>query len=196
MEIPLNISSEPELEEILSRPTKDLVKMISGLDGDILFLGVAGKIGVSMAIMAKRAVDLSGKKKRVIGLSRFSQEYQKKLLEKQGIEIIQGDLIDPEFVKGLPKIKNIFFLAGMKFGAEENLSLTWAVNSYLPGLVADHFTGSRIVAFSTGCVYPLVPISYGGSMEEDLPDPVGEYAQSCLGRERMFSNTDRIELCG
>jgi hypothetical protein len=118
MEIPLNISSEPELDEILSRPTKDLVKMISGLDGDILFLGVAGKIGVSMAIMAKRAVDLSGKKKRVIGLSRFSQEYQKKLLEKQGIEIIQGDLIDPEFVKGLPKIKNIFFLAGMKFGAE------------------------------------------------------------------------------
>ena len=186
MEIPLNISSEPELDEILSRPTKDLVKMISGLDGDILFLGVAGKIGVSMAIMAKRAVDLSGKKKRVIGLSRFSQEYQKKLLEKQGIEIIQGDLIDPEFIKGLPKIKNIFFLAGMKFGAEENLSLTWAVNSYLPGLVADHFTGSRIVAFSTGCVYPLVPISYGGSMEEDLPDPVGEYAQSCLGRERMF----------
>jgi len=89
-------------------------------------------------------------------------------------------------VKGLPKIKNIIFLAGMKFGSEENLSLTWAVNSYLPALVANHFTDSRIVAFSTGCVYPLVPISAGGSLETDMPEPVGEYAQSCLGRERMF----------
>jgi nucleoside-diphosphate-sugar epimerase len=183
---PDKISSEQELEEILSRPTKDLIKTISRLDGDMLFLGVAGKIGISMAIMAKRAVDSSGTKKRVIGLSRFSQENQKKLLEKEGIEIIEGDLLNPEFVKELPKIKNIIFLAGMKFGSEENLSLTWAINAYLPGLIIDHFTESRIVAFSTGCVYPLVPVSYGGSREVDKPDPVGEYAQSCLGRERIF----------
>jgi dTDP-4-dehydrorhamnose reductase len=186
MDISMKILSEAELDEILSRPTEDLIKMISGLDGDILFLGVAGKIGISMAIMAKRAVDLSGTGKRIIGLSRFSQRNQMKLLERQGIEIIEGDLLIPEFVKGLPKIKNIIFLAGMKFGSEENPSLTWAVNSYLPGLVADHFTESRIVAFSTGCVYPLVPISYGGSREVDQPEPLGEYAQSCLGRERMF----------
>ena len=185
MDIPLKIASEQELDEILSKPTRELVEMISGLDGDIMFLGVAGKIGISMALMAKRAVDLSGIKKRVIGLSRFSQKNQKNLLEREGIEIIEGDLLDPEFVKGLPKIKNIIFLAGMKFGSEENLSLTWAINSYLPGLVADHFTDSRIVAFSTGCVYPLVPIT-SGSKEIDKPDPVGEYAQSCLGRERMF----------
>ncbi len=184
--VPEKISNEQELDEILSRPAKDLIETISGLDGDILFLGVAGKIGISMAIMAKRALDLSGTKKRVIGLSRFSQENQKKALEKAGIEIIQGDLLDPEFVKGLPKVKNIIFLAGMKFGSEENLSLTWAINAYLPGLVADHFSESRIVAFSTGCVYPLVPVSHGGSKEADKPDPVGEYAQSCLGRERMF----------
>lgn len=139
-----------------------------------------------MAVMARRAIDLAGVDKRVIGLSRFSQESQIQILEKEGIEIIKGDLLDPSFVKGLPKIKNIIFLAGMKFGSEENLSLTWAINSYLPGLVADHFTESRIVAFSTGCVYPLVPVSSGGSKEDDKPDPVGEYAQSCLGRERMF----------
>ena len=185
-EVPEKISSEQQLDEILSRPTEDLIEMISGLDGDILFLGVAGKIGISMAVMAKRAVDLSGTKKRVIGLSRFSQENQMKVLEKAGVEIMRGDLLDPEFVKGLPKVKNIFFLAGMKFGSEENLSLTWAINAYLPGLIANHFSGSRIVAFSTGCVYPLVPVSYGGSKEADKPDPVGEYAQSCLGRERMF----------
>ena len=160
--------------------------MMSGLDGDILFLGAAGKIGISMAVMAKRAIELAGVDKRVIGLSRFSQESQIQVLEKEGIEIIKGDLLDPSFVKGLPKIKNIIFLAGMKFGSEDNLSLTWAINSYLPGLVADYFTESRIVAFSTGCVYPLVPVSHGGSKEDDKADPVGEYAQSCLGRERMF----------
>jgi len=187
MNAPLKkIKNEKELDEMLSRPTEDLVRMMSGLEGDILFLGVAGKIGISMAVMAKRAIDLAGVGKRVIGLSRFSQENQIHILEKEGIEIIKGDLLDPSFVLGLPKIKNIFFLAGMKFGSEENLSLTWAINSYLPGLIADHFTDSRIVAFSTGCVYPLVPVSYGGSKEVDKPDPVGEYAQSCLGRERMF----------
>ena len=180
------ISNEHELNEMLSRPTEGLVKMISGIDGDILLLGVAGKIGISMATMAKRAIDLAGVSKRVIGLSRFSQENQMQILEKEGIEIIKGDLLDPAFVKSLPQVKNIIFLAGMKFGSEENLSLTWAINSYLPALVADHFTESRIVAFSTGCVYPLVPISYGGSREEDPPAPVGEYAQSCLGRERLF----------
>ena len=187
MDAPLKkIKNEQELDEMLSRPTEDLVRMMSGLDGDILFLGVAGKIGISMAVMARRAIDLAGVDKRVIGLSRFSQESQIQILEKEGIEIVQGDLLDPSFVKGLPKIKNIIFLAGMKFGSEDNLSLTWAINSYLPGLVADHFTESRIVAFSTGCVYPLVPVSYGGSREDDKPGPVGEYAQSCLGRERMF----------
>jgi len=176
--LPKRILNEQELDEMLSRPSEALVKMMSGLDGDILLLGVGGKIGISMALMAKRAVDLSGIKRRVIGLSRFSQKDLIPILENAGIEIVKGDLLDPAFVNSLPKVKNMIFLAGMKFGSEENLSLTWAINSYLPGLVADHFTESRIVAFSTGCVYPLVPVSYGGSKEEDKPGPVGEYAQS------------------
>jgi nucleoside-diphosphate-sugar epimerase len=180
------IADEQQLDEMISRPTEELIKMIKALDGDILFLGVGGKIGVSMATMAKRAIDEAGVQKNVIGLDRFDSEAPIHKLEDKGIKIIRGDLLDPEFVKSLPNIKNIIFLAGMKFGSEENLSLTWAVNSYLPALVANHFTESRIVAFSTGCVYPLVPVSAGGSLETDMPGPVGEYAQSCLGRERMF----------
>jgi len=181
-----SIVNEQQLEELLSRPSEKLVNMIPELDGDILFLGAGGKIGASIAIMARRAIDLAGVKKRVIGLSRFSNEKQMQLLQEQGIETLRGDLLDQDFISQLPKVKNVVFLAGMKFGSEENLALTWAINSYLPALIADHFRDSRIVAFSTGCVYPLVPVAGGGSKESDIPDPVGEYAQSCLGRERMF----------
>jgi nucleoside-diphosphate-sugar epimerase len=192
MEEVQHIVNEEQLDEMISRPTEELVEMISTLEGDLLFLGVGGKIGISMASMAKRAIDQAGIYKRVIGLDRFDGTPAIQKLEEKGIEVIKGDLLDPEFVKGLPKVKNVIFLAGMKFGSEENLSMTWAVNSYLPALVANHFTESRIVAFSTGCVYPLVHVSGGGSVETDMPGPVGEYAQSCLGRERMFeygSNT-------
>ena len=180
------IADEQQLDEMLSKPTAELIDLISQLEGDLLFLGVGGKIGTSIAIMAKRAVEQVGIKKRVMGIDRFTDNQSSDRLKKQGIEIIIGDLMNNEFVKGLPKVKNIIFLAGMKFGSEENLSLTWAINSYLPAIIANHFTDSRIVAFSTGCVYPLVPVSSGGSLETDAPGPVGEYAQSCLGRERMF----------
>jgi nucleoside-diphosphate-sugar epimerase len=180
------IANEQHLDELISRPTEGLVNMLLQLDGDIMLLGVGGKIGVSMAMMAKRAIDQAGVKKRVVGLDRFNSEIPIQNLEAAGIEVVKGDLLDVDFVKGLPAVKNIIFLAGMKFGSEDNLSLTWAVNSYLPAIVADHFTQSRIVAFSTGCVYPLVTVSSGGSLETDAPRPIGEYAQSCLGRERMF----------
>jgi len=136
--------------------------------------------------MAKRACDEAGVRKSIIGVALFDSEDQQKSFEKIGIETIHGNLLDLAFIKSLPVLKNLFFLAGMKFGSLENLSLTWAVNSYMPAMVVEHFKKSRIVAFSTGCVYPLVPLASGGSKETDLPEPVGEYAQSCLGRERMF----------
>lgn len=180
------ISNEEQLEDLLSRPTKEGVEMFKKLDGDILFLGIGGKIGPSLANMAKRACDQAGVKKRIIGVSRFRSEEERRHIESFGIETIQGDLLEKEFLESLPKVKNVFFLAGMKFGSEDNLSLTWAMNSYLPALVAEHFRDSRIVAYSTGCVYPLVPVESGGSLETDMPQPIGEYAQSCLGRERMF----------
>lgn len=183
---PERILDDKQLEELLSRPTAETVDLFKRLEGDIMFLGIAGKIGPSLANMAKRACDEAGVRKRIIGVSRFSCEEEKKHIEDLGIEIFQGDLLERDFLESLPKVKNVFFLAGMKFGSEDNISLTWAMNSYLPALVAEHFKASTIVAYSTGCVYPLVPINSGGSKETDTPQPLGEYAQSCLGRERMF----------
>ena len=197
-EYPNQIADKALLEDMLSTPTAEAVKMFSDLEGDIMFLGIGGKIGPTLAKMAKRACDKAGAKKRIYGVSLFESNEQQKQIEDIGIETIHGDLLDKEFIKGLPLAKNVFFLAGMKFGSEENISLTWAVNAYMPALVADHFKGSNIVAFSTGCVYPLVPVESGGSLESDPPVPVGEYAQSCLGRERMFeygSKQHQTKVC-
>lgn len=191
IDYPEKIENEEQLEELLSRPTTETVEMFKKLDGDIIFLGIAGKIGPSLANMAKRACEEAGVKKRIIGVSRFRDKQEKSLIESFGIETIQGDLLDRNFLESLPKVKNVFFLAGMKFGSVDNLSLTWAMNSYLPALVAEYYKESRIVAYSTGCVYPLVPFGSGGSNETDAPQPVGEYAQSCLGRERMFEYGSR-----
>ena len=185
---PETIENEQQLEELLSRPTTEVVDLFKTLEGDIIFLGIAGKIGPSIARMARRATDEAGISRRIIGVSRFSNQQEQKDIESHGIETIKGDLLDPEFVKSLPLVKNVIFLAGMKFGAEGNLSLTWAMNTLVPALVAAHYKNSTIVAFSTGCVYPLVSIQSGGSLETDRPVAVGEYAQSCLGRERMFEH--------
>lgn len=190
-EYPDTIANEEKLEELLSKPTDEAVKMFSGLEGDIMFLGIGGKIGPTLARMAQRACYQAGVEKHFYGVSLFESDQQRQKLEKMGIETIHGDLLNDSFIRSLPKVENVFFLAGMKFGSEENISLTWAVNSYMPAMVAEHFQDSRIVAFSTGCVYPLVSIESGGSLETDLPVPVGEYAQSCLGRERMFEYSSK-----
>jgi len=188
IEFPETIVNEKQLEELLSRPTPEVVDLFKTLEGDIIFLGIAGKIGPSIARMAMRASKEAGVSKRIIGVSRFSNEQERSQIERFGIETIRGDLLEPDFVNSLPKVKNVVFLAGMKFGAEGNLSLTWAMNTYVPAMVAEHFKYSRIVAFSTGCVYPLVDVKSGGSVESDKPVATGEYAQSCLGRERMFEH--------
>jgi dTDP-4-dehydrorhamnose reductase len=185
-EYPDKIANLGMLEDLLSAPTAEAVEMFSDLEGDLMFLGIGGKIGPSLARMARRACDEAGVKKRMYGVALFESEQQRKELEALGFETFHGDLLDPDFIHGLPKVRNVYFLAGMKFGSEENLSLTWAVNSYMPALVAEYYKESNIVAFSTGCVYPLVSVESGGSLETDAPGPVGEYAQSCLGRERMF----------
>src|SRR5690554_5532534 len=186
IEFPEKISNEEQLEELISRPSAEAIDMFRRLDGDILFLGIGGKIGPTLAQMAIRGCEAAGVSKKFYGVSLLSSKEEQTKIENMGIETLHGDLLDTEFIKSLPKVKNVYFLAGMKFGSEENLSLTWAVNSYMPALVVEHFKDSRIAAFSTGCVYPLVPVESGGSKENDIPEPVGEYAQSCLGRERMF----------
>ncbi len=180
------IDNIDQLENLLSTPSQQLVDFFKELKGDILILGVGGKIGPSLARMAKRAVEKAGVEKRIVGVSLFESDADQKKLTSVGIETIHGDLLDREFITMLPKLDNVIFMAGMKFGSTENLSLTWAINSYLPALVAEEFKDSKIVAYSTGCVYPLVPVNGGGSTEKDIPEPIGEYAQSCLGRERML----------
>jgi len=192
MNLPDKITNAEELEDLLSTPGKETIKMFSRLEGDIMFLGVGGKIGPSLARMAKRACEKAGVKKGIFGVSNFGSDKERQRLEAMGIETLNGDLLDTNFLGSLPKVNNVFFLAGMKFGSEENISLTWAVNAYLPALIADHFKESNIVAFSTGCVYPLVSKESGGSLENDPPVPVGEYAQSCLGRERMFEYGSKL----
>ena len=197
-ELPAKINNLDMLEDLLSTPSAEAVKLFSGLEGDIMILGVGGKIGPSLARMAVRTCQQAGVDKRIHGVALFESEDQRSELEKTGIETYHGDLLDPGFIQGLPKTRNVYFLAGMKFGSEDNLPLTWAVNSYMPAMIAEYYQKSRIVAFSTGCVYPLVRVESGGSLENDVPGPVGEYAQSCLGRERMFEYGSRqhgTEVC-
>ncbi|HLT42695.1 MAG TPA: hypothetical protein VKZ95_08330, partial [Sphingobacteriaceae bacterium] len=174
------------LEKELLKPSEDLLRDIAKIDGDIMFLGVGGKMGPSMAKLAKEAIDAAGLDKRIIGVSRFSDDSLRLELNSQGIETISADLLNEDDLRNLPDVKNIIYLAGHKFGSTGNESFTWAMNAYLPGRVADRFKSSNIVAFSSGNVYPFSPIHTGGLSEDRSPSPVGEYGQSCLGRERIF----------
>ncbi|MEM3957798.1 MAG: NAD(P)-dependent oxidoreductase [Thermoproteota archaeon] len=185
-QLPDLIESEAELDEILSRPMHETVETVSRLDGDILILGVSGKIGPTLARLVKRAVDKAGLRKRVIGASRFSTPGLKEELEKAGVETVQCDLLEENQLDNLPDASNVIYMVGRKFGTEEDSPLTWAVNTLIPAMVSRRFRRSRIVVFSTGNVYPLVPVSSGGADESTPPGPLGEYAQSCLGRERIF----------
>jgi nucleoside-diphosphate-sugar epimerase len=185
--LPDTIHDIEALDELLCRPSQSLIDDLAKIDGDIMILGVAGKMGPTLAGLAKAA--LPGR--RVIGVARFSDPSVKTWLEARNIETINCDLLDEAAIKALPKVPNIVFMAGRKFGAEGDLSLTWAMNAHVPALVAQAFAGSRIVAFSTGCVYPFMPVDGKGADEALAPNPPGEYAQSCVGRERMFEYFSR-----
>ncbi|WP_162343638.1 NAD-dependent epimerase/dehydratase family protein [Cyclobacterium salsum] len=175
-----------ELEEKLSKPSPALVKDIQQIDGDILLLGVAGKMGPSLARLLVRAIQEAGVTKEVFGVSRFSNESIKQELETEGIRCIRADLLDDGDLQALPLAKNVIYLAGKKFGTTGEAHTTWAMNAYLPGRVSEKFRDSRIVVFSSGNVYPFVHYASGGASETTPPEPLGEYAQSCLGRERIF----------
>ncbi|KZD09034.1 NAD-dependent epimerase/dehydratase family protein [Oceanibaculum pacificum] len=182
--LPARIADIDQLEEVLSRPDEALERDLAAADGDILVLGVAGKMGPTLARMAKRAAP----GRRVIGVARFSEPEMQEKLEGWGVETIRADLLDPQALAALPRARNVIFMAGRKFGSSGEQPLTWAMNTFLPGLVAESFRESRIVAFSTGCVYPFVSIDQMGSSEDTPLDPPGEYANSCVGRERLFQH--------
>jgi nucleoside-diphosphate-sugar epimerase len=179
----VNFDSVDALEEFMTRPTPALEADLARTSGDILILGVGGKMGPTLARMAKRAAP----GRRVIGVARFSEKGLRAKLEAQDVECIACDLLERAALERLPRAPNVVFMAGHKFGAAGNAAFTWAMNVGVPTMVADAFRDSRIVVFSTACVYPYAEVTGRGAGEDTpaLPPP-GDYATSCVGREKAF----------
>nr|WP_055505853.1 NAD-dependent epimerase/dehydratase family protein [Nonomuraea pusilla] len=177
-----------ELEERLARPSAGLVEDLGGLDGDIMILGAGGKLGPSLVRLALNALSAGGGDRRVIAVSRFSEPGLADALREAGATVVPADVADERALRDLPDAANVVFLVGAKFGTQGREHATWFTNAYLPGRVADRFRGARIAALSTGNVYPLVPVTSGGSTEDAPTGPVGDYAMSCLGRERVLTH--------
>ncbi|GIQ66740.1 epimerase [Paenibacillus cisolokensis] len=175
-----------ELEAKLAEPSEALIRDLGSVEGDIIVLGVGGKMGPSLARLAANAIRDGGLNKQVIGVSRFSNEEARRELEDAGIRTISCDLLNDDELNRLPEASNVIYMAGNKFGTTGREYFTWAMNAYLPGRVAEKYKDSRIVVFSSGNVYPFSPVGSGGVNEQVAPEPIGEYAQSCLGRERVF----------
>jgi nucleoside-diphosphate-sugar epimerase len=187
MDLPTLLSDEQELERLLATPYPEEVEAARTWDGDLLFLGAGGKMGPTMAMRARAALDAAGARHAVIAVSRFSDPAARGRLEGAGVRTIACDLLEPGAIEGLPDAPNVFYLAARKFGAGAETALTWVTNSFLPGLVARRYARSRIVAFSTGNVYPFT--APGAAPDESVaPCPVGEYGMSALGRERVFEH--------
>ncbi|MGC4056348.1 MAG: NAD(P)-dependent oxidoreductase [Paludibaculum sp.] len=182
------IHTEEQLEDVLSTPSPEDIEAAAKLRGPILILGAAGKMGPSLARRLQRAMQSSGNPGTVIAVSRFSSPESRAQFESWGIATIPCDMLEPGALEALPDTENIIYMAARKFGSTGNPSLTWAINAFLPGLVTRRYRGARIAAFSSGNVYPLVPVDSGGATEETPPQPIGEYAQSVLARERLFEH--------
>ena len=190
--LPSHFEDVAHLEEVMTEPTPGLIADLAGVDGDLMVLGVGGKMGPTLARMARRAAP----NKRVIGVARFSDPATHHALQAHGVECIACDLLDRAALQGLPNVgdgvKNIVYMAGHKFGAAGNPSMTWMMNVGVPAMVAETFREARIVTFSTACVYPFVPVNGPGADEEvTAAPPPGDYAWSCVGRERMFEHGSR-----
>ncbi len=181
-----NVLDVDWLEGHMSRPTDAVVAMMKRLSGDILLLGAGGKIGPSIARMAKRASDQAETPRRIIGVSRFSDPAAEARLKAYGVETVRADLLDRQQLESLPDAENIIYLAGFKFGAAAEPALTWAMNTLLPGYVMERYRDSRVVAFSTGSIYGLSDLARAGAVETDPVQPTDEYGMSCLGRERII----------
>jgi nucleoside-diphosphate-sugar epimerase len=185
------VASVEQLDDLLSEPTPGVVETLGRLEGDLIVLGVGGKMGPTLARMAVRASQAAGVKRRVIGVARFSQPGLPDWLRRHGIEPLQADLLDPAAVAKLPDAANVIVMTALKFGSSGRPGDTWAVNCWQPAMICQRYPKSRIAGFSTGNVYPLTPVAYGGSRETDPLMPVGEYAASCVGRERLYDYFSR-----
>ncbi|HEY7234503.1 MAG TPA: NAD-dependent epimerase/dehydratase family protein [Gemmatimonadaceae bacterium] len=178
--------NEIELDELLSTPRAETVEALRDSPGDVVVLGAGGKMGPTVARMAARAAAQVGDGRRVYAVSRFSSEAAVRALGSASIDTIVCDLLDREAVARLPDAPNVIFMAGQKFGTAAAPAMTWAMNTIVPAICAERYRGARLVAFSTGNVYPLTPAANGGARESDPVGPVGEYAASALGRERIL----------
>jgi hypothetical protein len=185
---PERIADEAELEEVMTRPDAALRTDLAAVPGTLLVLGAGGKMGPTLCRLAKRADPA----RRVIAVARFSEPGLRARLESWGIECIAADLMERAALAALPEAPNVVFMAARKFGSTGNEALTWAMNVLLPAMVAERFAASRIVFFSTGNVLPLVPVGSGGADEGTAPAPLGDYAASCLGRERVFQHAAAV----
>ncbi|MFV1980449.1 MAG: NAD-dependent epimerase/dehydratase family protein, partial [Rhodothermia bacterium] len=182
------IESVEQLDEVMTRPSAALVEFLGGLSGRLVVLGAGGKMGPSLCTRAARAVRDASGNLAVVGVSRFSDEAARAQLESAGVETIACDLMDPSSVAALPDADYVIFLVGWKFGTSESPGRTWTVNTLTPSLAAERYRDARIVALSSGNVYPFVSPASGGADESCAPSPIGEYAWSCLGRERVFQH--------
>ena len=178
--------TEEKLNTLLTTPSSKLIEDIRLLSGDIMVLGAAGKMGPSLCVLAKKAMEAAGLCHKVYGVSRGSDPIAVNFMEENGVTVIKTDLLNPQSLSVLPNVENIIYRAGKKFGTFGNEWQTWAMNATLPAFVAERFKGARIVVFSSGNIYPIVPLASGGCDENTRPLPNGEYAMSCLARERAF----------
>ncbi|WP_052667014.1 NAD-dependent epimerase/dehydratase family protein [Nitriliruptor alkaliphilus] len=177
-----------ELDAWLSEPRPALIEDLRALEGDVVVLGAAGKLGPSLVRLAVQAIDAAGTDSEVFAVSRFTAPGAADEMATTGATVIRADITDDAGLAALPDAANVIYLVGAKFGTAGNEAGTWATNAYLPGRVAQRYAGSRIVALSTGNVYPFWPNGSGGPAEEDPVAPIGDYAMSCLGRERIFTH--------
>ncbi len=184
--LPERIESEAELNEVLTRPGPALVDFVRTLSGRLIILGAGGKMGPTLAVLAHRAAQAAGHPLEVVAVSRFSNPQSRRLLEQYGVQLHAADLLEPADLARLPDADHVIYLVGMKFGTAQNPARTWAINCLAPAAAAQRYPKCRMVALSTGNVYPLVPVDSAGSLESDPLRPVGEYANSCLARERLF----------
>jgi nucleoside-diphosphate-sugar epimerase len=184
--LPDNIETEEALDEILTRPRPALVEFIRTIQSPLLLLGAGGKMGPTLAVLARRTADLAGRPLEIVAASRFSNSGARRWLEERGVRTLACDLMDPESWKRLPDAKDIVYLLGQKFGTTQNPALTWAINSLPPAYACARYPGSRMVVLSSGSIYPLTPVQNGGADESESLTPLGEYANACVARERIF----------
>jgi nucleoside-diphosphate-sugar epimerase len=189
--LPAAIRNEAELDELLSRPTPALIESIKAVSSPLIILGVSGKMGPSLAMLARRVAEAAENKLDVIGVSRFNDSASRAWLEDRGVKTISCDLLDAGSVAQLPEAANVLYLAGLKFGTASNPSLTWAMNTLAPAHVCERYAHSRIVVLSTGNVYPFTEVARRGAMEYDPLTPLGEYPNAAVARERIFEFCSR-----